>query len=908
MPVEEVLIKINSDVSGIKSTIDGLQQVGKVDKDNAAQFQRTNQQHQAALKQTGEQAGSLQSTFKKLGETMVATFGVYQMINFAQTALNSYNEVLKQENKLSAALGDRKSMTQDLIDLAVEMQEKTTISKESILSVESFLAVQGRTEAQIKKMTKAAGDLSVVLDVDVFSAAKMLDMTFEGTIGRLGRYDERLKNLTKSQLENGEAVDLLAQKYGGLAEESATSFDKLSIKWKEVKESIGESLYVLLFKKDKDYEKEFIKAGEDAAADFTKNFKEAFKGKDIQISAIGDLPQLKSNLVEAEKELAAFKFSAKESGMSLVDAFGEANPMFVKLSEAVGFAKSNLEQLQKLIHPDETKKAEIDFTKMSKEQLEELIKLKQADAEEGDKDAKRIIQGAKYRLEVLKKIYEYQKNVAEGLNKIRQLQVDLMKDKEGTEKLLAQEQVRHDKEIESNKEFYKNTAQLKEADKLTEQLHQMKILKIHQEANDKALEIDQNYYIASLSQNDKAVAEIMQKYEKQIEERDKVGLPSTDLLKKETDEMNALVIKQGEELLTTQQANDMAIYLEKQASARKSFEATQHNAKDEATFTENQQVDLLEKEKSQLKKQDDALLQIDTDYASKHADLQKQIATKDKEIEEAKVKAAQDAAKAKIEIEQKYEKMVSDGLDAMFEQLQQNSDNEKKLLDDKTNIQEHNIEQQQALAARGLKNDLSFEETKQNELEKKKLQQDIKDQKRQKAQMAAKTALAFIDTYQKDMDSGNYTSGSALMDAFRSTMLAQIMGRAIASVFEEGGIVGIDGNPVSNNGILSGARHSQGGILINAEGGEGILSRKEIANMGIFNFYNLKRLLKNPIGDNNEISGAGELINEVRQLNETFSKIPKITYNIDGLSQLIKTEIKNGLKTQTTFKKRTINS
>ena len=45
MPVEEVLIKINSDVSGIKSTIDGLQQVGKVDKDNAAQFQRTNQQH-----------------------------------------------------------------------------------------------------------------------------------------------------------------------------------------------------------------------------------------------------------------------------------------------------------------------------------------------------------------------------------------------------------------------------------------------------------------------------------------------------------------------------------------------------------------------------------------------------------------------------------------------------------------------------------------------------------------------------------------------------------------------------------------------------------------------------------------------------------------------------------------------
>ena len=93
-------------------------------------------------------------------------------------------------------------MFETLKKQAEELQEKTAIDDDTILSAQSFLAVQGRTEKQIKKMTETALDLSVVLGTDLLTAIQNLDQTYEGTIGRLGKFDERLKTLTDSQLEN----------------------------------------------------------------------------------------------------------------------------------------------------------------------------------------------------------------------------------------------------------------------------------------------------------------------------------------------------------------------------------------------------------------------------------------------------------------------------------------------------------------------------------------------------------------------------------------------------------------------------------------------------------------------------------------------------------------------------------
>jgi hypothetical protein len=138
-------------------------------------------------------------------------------------------------------------------------------------------------------------------------------------------------------------------------------------------------------------------------------------------------------------------------------------------------------------------------------------------------------------------------------------------------------------------------------------------------------------------------------------------------------------------------------------------------------------------------------------------------------------------------------------------------------------------------------------------------------------------------------------------------MLAKMLGTAIA-MMEDGGIVGIDGKPLTNMGVVQGARHSQGGVTVNMEGGEGLLSRKEMANMGAVNFYNLKRLLKTnrlPVdGGNNN----GAILMGIEKLNGTMSQIPQINWGIDNLQNIVRTEIRNGMKTETVYKRRSVNA
>lgn len=79
------------------------------------------------------------------------------------------------------------------------------------------LAAYGRTDAQIKTMMETALGMSTVLDMDVNTALTQLNMTFSGTIGRLGQQIPAMKDLTAEQLKNGDGIKLLNEKYGEFA-------------------------------------------------------------------------------------------------------------------------------------------------------------------------------------------------------------------------------------------------------------------------------------------------------------------------------------------------------------------------------------------------------------------------------------------------------------------------------------------------------------------------------------------------------------------------------------------------------------------------------------------------------------------------------------------------------------------
>ena len=435
-----------------------------------------------AMKNINAEATKGQSIFAGLGAKIATAFSVYAVINFAKEALNAYNMQLKNEMKLKAALGERSAMFETLKKQAEELRDSTAIDDETILSAQSFLAVQGRTEKQIKKITETALDLSVVLGTDVLTATKYLDQTFEGTIGRLGKYDERLKTLTDSQLENGDAVDLLAKKYEGMAEKSATSLDKLKIKWEELVKGAGKFIYETLFETNEDITKDGINAGSDIAENFINSYSEVFKSKG-------------GNLKEEAKKYIDGAFKEYEKAVAEVGKFTEvmktlptnerlvANVELEKLSKNLGIAKKTYQSLYDIINAKETKATTIDYTSLSIERLTDLL-------ESATKSEAKLIKAEIKRKEEAEKNAEiYKKSVIDAEYTLLQQRIDLQE--AGVKKQQMVENLRYVKELATLKTNIKDKIQLFEALENAKKIHEKNLTKISEDAVKEATKIDE---------------------------------------------------------------------------------------------------------------------------------------------------------------------------------------------------------------------------------------------------------------------------------------------------------------------------------------------------------------------------------------------------------------------------------
>jgi len=442
-----------------------------------------------AMKNINAEATKGQSIFAGLGAKIAAAFSVYAVINFAKEALNAYNMQLKNEMKLKAALGERGAMFETLKKQSEELQDKTAIDDDTILSAQSFLAVQGRTEKQIKKMTETALDLSVVLGTDVLTATKYLDQTFEGTIGRLGKYDERLKTLTDSQLENGYAVDLLAEKYKGMAEKSATSLDKLKIKWAEFIEGAGKFIYKTLFETNEDITKDGITAGSDIAENFINSYSKVFKSKG-------------GNLKEEAKKYIDGAFKEYEKAVNEVDKFTEAmktlpsserlvaNVELEKLSKNLGIAKKTYQSLYDIINAKETKATTIDYASLSVERLTDLL-------ESATKSEAKLIKAEIKRKEDAKINAEiYKKSVIDAEYTLLQQRIDLQE--AGVKKQQMVENLRYVKELATLKTNIKDEIQLYEALENAKKIHEKNLTKISEDAVEEATKKDEEQTKADL--------------------------------------------------------------------------------------------------------------------------------------------------------------------------------------------------------------------------------------------------------------------------------------------------------------------------------------------------------------------------------------------------------------------------
>ena len=173
------------------------------------------------------------SAAKKIGEAVKDLTEAYKVQARAETQL----EAAARNNPY---LNNR--AVSGLKDFASELQSISTYGDEALMPLMAQLAAAGRTEDEIRKIMSASVDIAASGVMSLDSAVTSLNKTFSGTAGLLGNQFSALKNLTQEELENGKAVDIMAENFRGMAEEvtkATGTSEQLANAFGDLKEELG---------------------------------------------------------------------------------------------------------------------------------------------------------------------------------------------------------------------------------------------------------------------------------------------------------------------------------------------------------------------------------------------------------------------------------------------------------------------------------------------------------------------------------------------------------------------------------------------------------------------------------------------------------------------------------------------
>lgn len=191
-----------------------------------------------------------------LGAVGLATGGVTAVLGIAKKAFQqvsktvkecteSYRKQYKAEIALETAVKNSPyfdgSAVKRLKAYASEIQSFSNLGDEEVLPMMSKLIASGRKEAEVMDIIRVATDMSADGTISFETAVNQLNMTLNGNIGRLGMQNAELKELSEEELKAGKAVQILGDKYKGLAKATADSSIQLKNSIGDFKELMGQS-------------------------------------------------------------------------------------------------------------------------------------------------------------------------------------------------------------------------------------------------------------------------------------------------------------------------------------------------------------------------------------------------------------------------------------------------------------------------------------------------------------------------------------------------------------------------------------------------------------------------------------------------------------------------------------------
>jgi hypothetical protein len=235
---KKATIKITSDTKDAES---GLDKVSK----KINEFSKNNQQSLGGVQRFNNAIKGAVKSFSSIGVAAGAAVGAIKKINdVVSETTNLYKEQIKAERQLETAAKNNpyldETSVDQLKDFASAMQKVSNVGDEELIPMMAELAAAGRTQDEIQNIMSAALDVSASGMMSLDSAVSALNKTFSGTAGQLGNQIAGLKDLTKEELATGKAVDIVADKFKGMAAATVDTAAQLKNMKGDFKEAIGE--------------------------------------------------------------------------------------------------------------------------------------------------------------------------------------------------------------------------------------------------------------------------------------------------------------------------------------------------------------------------------------------------------------------------------------------------------------------------------------------------------------------------------------------------------------------------------------------------------------------------------------------------------------------------------------------
>lgn len=218
MADKNVSIKFKSDTKEAKKNIDnltsGLNKLGKEAKnDSVSKLGSAWKNAAKSIKSAG------------LGAVIAAEVKLLkQELQAIKDTAEAFNVQLRAETKLAQAAKNNPYMdgtgVTRLKEFAGQLQSISDYGDEELIPMMTELVASGRTEAQVMDIMSASIDVAAGSGKSLQSVIDMLNKSYTGEAGKLSTLSAETKNLTKEQLQNGEAVRILAEQYKGISEEA----------------------------------------------------------------------------------------------------------------------------------------------------------------------------------------------------------------------------------------------------------------------------------------------------------------------------------------------------------------------------------------------------------------------------------------------------------------------------------------------------------------------------------------------------------------------------------------------------------------------------------------------------------------------------------------------------------------